>query len=315
MINLSAEQIENKLTPAEIIKVVKEGIINWELGNYQVPTRLHLEQNGNTNLVMPALGEHYFCTKLVSVIPSNPQRNLPMIVGTVVLSKSETGETVALLDAPMITALRTAAVGALGLKLISDKNTLKIGVIGLGVQGIWQTIFASSARPIQQVFCYTRTQSKFDFYKKKVLEKCPNLEISWCENADEVVEKAEVIYACTTSSNPIFSNDKKLIENKRFISVGSFRKEMQELPNVVYERADALMIDAEAARQEVGDVINPIHRGDFVENQVFTIGKVFTKKRTISMNANVVFKSVGMAAFDLALASAVYEKISRKEGA
>ena len=309
MLILPAEQIENLLTPSEIIEAVRIGIINCESGVYEVPKRMHLEGKGITNLVMPAMGERYFCTKLVSVVPKNPQEGLPIILGSVILSKMKTGESVAMMDAPMITALRTAAVGALGLDLIASEKVEKIGIIGLGVQGIWQTIFACSVRSVKQVFCYSRTKSRFDFYKKKVLEKCPNLELVWCGNADEVVRKSEVIYACTTSSKPIFSDDEKLIKNKRFISVGSFRKDMQELPDSVYKNADVLMIDSEAAKEEVGDVINSIQQGFFDENQVFTIGKILCRERNIELTQNVVFKSVGMAAFDLALASAVYEKV------
>ena len=313
MLNLSPEIIENSLTPAEIIAIVKAGIIKYETGLYEVPTRLHLESEGITNLVMPATGSNYFCTKLVSVVPSNPQRNLPIVVGTVVLSKMETGETIALMDAPMITALRTAAVGALGVDLISSKKTTKIGIIGLGVQGIWQTIFACAIRAVKEVYCYSRTKARFDFYKKKVLEKCPHVEIIWCENADEVVQKSEVIYGCTTSLKPIFSDDEKLIKNKRFISVGSFQKDMQEFPNAVYENAEVLLIDSAAATHEVGDVINAVENGLVEKNQVFTIGKIYTGERTVELFQNVVFKSVGMAAFDLALASAVYEKVIQDE--
>jgi len=313
MLNLSAEIIENCLTPAEIIEIVKAGIIKCETGLYEVPTRLHLESEGITNLVMPATGKDYFCTKLVSVVPSNPQRNLPIVVGTVVLSKMETGETVALMDAPMITALRTAAVGALGLDLISSKKTTKIGIIGLGVQGIWQTIFACAIRPVKEIYCYSRTKARFDFYKKKVLEKCPDLVINWCENGDEVVQKTEVIYGCTTSVNPIFSDNGNLIKHKRFISVGSFQKDMQEFPDSVYKNAAVLLIDSAAATHEVGDVINAMEHGFLEENQVFTIGKIYTGERSIKTSQNVVFKSVGMAAFDLALASAVYEKVIKDE--
>lgn len=309
MLNLSAETIESILTPAQIIDAVKEGIIKCERGIYDVPTRMHLERPTITNLVMPAVGERYFCTKLVSVVPSNPQRGLPFVLGTVVLSKMETGETVALMDAPMITALRTAAVGALGLDLISPKDIEKIGVIGLGVQGIWQTIFACAVRGIKTVYCYTRTKVRFEEYREKVMEECPHLSIIWCEHADEVVQKSQAIYGCTTSSLPIFSNQEDLVKNKHFISVGSFQKNMQELPDVVYQQADLLITDSAAASHEVGDVINAMNNGFFTQNQLFTIGKVFTGVQKINPEESIVFKSVGMAAFDLAFASAVYEKI------
>jgi len=310
MLILSADVVENSLTPIEIIEATKTGLINCETGVYKVPTRMHLDGEGITSLVMPAIGKKYFCTKLVSVVPSNKQRNLPIIAGSVVLSKIETGETVALLDAPMITGLRTAAVGAIGLELITPKEIDKLGIIGLGVQGIWQTIFACSVRAIKKVYCFSRTQAVFDDYKVKVLSKCPNLELIWCEDGNEVVQKAEVIYTCTTSDKPVFSVDENSIQDKRFISVGSFKIDMQELPNSVYKNADTLLVDTDAARHEVGDVINALKNGFIDDNQVFSLGKVLTKERTISSAQNVVFKSVGMAAFDLALASAVYEKIT-----
>lgn len=310
MLILSADIIEHSLTPIEIIEATKVGLINCETGVYQVPTRMHLEADGITSLVMPAMGEKYFCTKLVSVVPSNKKRNLPIIAGSVVLSKIETGETVALLDAPMITGLRTAAVGAIGFDLIAPKGVEKLGIIGLGVQGIWQTIFACSVRAIKEVYCFSRTKAVFDTYKEKVLRKCPNLELIWCEDGNKVVQKSEVIYTCTTSDNPVFSVHEDLIQEKRFISVGSFKIDMQELPNSVYKNADTLLVDTDAARHEVGDVINALKNGFIEENQVFSLGKVLTKERTISIAQNVVFKSVGMAAFDLALASAVYQKIN-----
>jgi len=308
MLHLSASMIESHLQPLEIIEVLRKGLMNIESGVYQVPKRMHLESQGISYLLMPAMGERYFCTKLVSVVPSNAQRKLPTILGSVLLGKKETGESLALLDAPMITALRTAAVGAIGLDLITPKKIEKIGIIGLGVQGVWQTIFACSIRDVKAVYCFSRTKEKFVSYQRKVLEKCPHLTLVWCENGESVVRESEIIYTCTTSSQPVFSASASSLKNKRFISIGSFQKDMQELPQVVYENAAILLVDTLAAKEEVGDVINAIENNWMEEEQVFEIGKVLTRERKIDVLQNIVFKSVGMAAFDLALASAVYEK-------
>ena len=308
MLDLSAPMIEPLLTPLEIIEVVKKGLLHIESGLYQVPQRMHLTGAGINYLVMPAMGKHYFCTKLVSVVPANASRKLPLIQGSILLGKMETGESIALLDAPMITALRTAAIGALGLDLIAPKGIEKIGIIGLGVQGLWQTIFACAVRKIKQVYCFSRTKEKFEAYQKKVLEKCPHLILTWCENSEAVVRASELIYTCTTSSQPVFFALASAIKNKRFISVGSFLKDMQELPDAVYQNAAILLVDTIAAKKEVGDVINAIEKKWLQEDQVFSVGKILTKERKIEREQNIVFKSVGMAAFDLALASAIYEK-------
>ncbi len=306
MIEISGDTIKSLILPEEVIESVKSGILKLEKGDYKVPERLHLENEHLTYLVMPAMGTTFFCTKLVSFAPNNRELNKPVITGAVILHNARTGIPIALIDAPTITALRTAAVGAIGLELISDPSIHSIGVIGCGTQGLWQAIFANAVREIVNVFCYSRTKQKFETFKRKILQDTPHLNVEWCGHANEVVQKSDVIYGCTTSNDPVFSNDPVLIDGKRFISVGSFRKDMQEFPDAVYQEADHILIDTETAMHEVGDIINSVEKGWKEAHQILTLGAVLSGKTSLDPSANIVFKSVGMAAFDLALAEAVY---------
>lgn len=303
----TAQQIEKMLPIPTILEAVKSGIIKYQNGQYDVPTRMHLEQAGLTYLLMPAIGEKYFCTKLVAVVPNNRSIQLPLVNGTVVLHRKDTGQAIAMMDAPMITALRTGAVGAIGLELITPSDINSIGVIGCGVQGIWQSIFAAHVRPVKEIYCYSRTVARFESYREKVLEKCPNLKLHWCQNPEEVVRKTQAIYACTTSPIPVFDNDPDLVKGKQFISVGSFQKDMQELPEVVYQQAEYLLIDSPAAREEVGDVINALDKGWIKEKHLLDLGQILVQLEHLVQPELTIFKSVGMAAFDLALAVAIAE--------
>jgi len=302
----SKKDIEESISLSEIIQVVRSGIINCESGVYNVPQRMHIEENGLTYLLMPAIGQKYFCTKLVSVIPENSRQNLPIITGTLILNEKSTGLPIAQMDAPTITALCTGAVGAIGLSHISDESIENLGIIGCGIQAIHQTIFDVQIRPIKSVFCTSRTKAKFEHYKESVLKKCPNLEVVWCDTSELVCKKSEAIIACTNSPDPVLPNDWDLLKNKAIVSVGSFKKEMQELPDIVYQKSDVLLVDTMVAKKEVGDVINPIKNGWIEENKVISIGEILTQKKSIK-GKRAVFKSVGMAAFDLALAVAVYQ--------
>lgn len=302
----SKKDIEGSLTFSEMIQEVKKGIINCESGVYNVPRRMHIEEKGLTFLLMPAMGQKYFCAKLVSVVPENSQKNLPIITGTLILNDKSTGLPIAQMDGPTITALRTGAIGAIGLAQISEPDIQKLGIIGCGVQAIYQSIFASEIRPIESIFCSSRTESKFENFKKSVLDKRPNLEVIWCDSPEEVCKKSEAIICCTNSPKPVLPNDWDLLKNKAIISVGSFKKEMQELPDVVYRNSDVLIVDTMVAKKEVGDVINPINNGWILEENVISMGKILTKKKSIKDKISV-FKSVGMAAFDLALAVAIFE--------
>lgn len=310
MIQLNALEVEQVLTPEEIIVSIKKGLIAELRGECYVPQRMHIDKGEETHLLMPAFGKKYNCTKLVSVIPRNSQVNLPVINGVVVLNNALNGLPVAIMDAPMITALRTGAVGAIGLEIISESDIENIGVIGCGVQGIWQTIFAAVLRNVKNVYCYSRSKDKYSDYQQKVIQYCPDIKITICDSPNNVVAKSQVIYTCTNSNNSVFDNNLDLITGKRFISIGSFKKDMQELPDCVYQTAHGLILDTESAKHEVGDVINALSKKLIKEDKVYTLQSMLAKNLRYSEKEPMVFKSVGSALFDLALASSIYEKVS-----
>jgi ornithine cyclodeaminase/alanine dehydrogenase-like protein (mu-crystallin family) len=198
------------------------------------------------------------------------------------------------------------------LNLICDKNISKLGIIGLGVQGYWQAIFAANTRNIVEIHCHSRNKIKFEAFREKVLAKFPQVSIHWSSTSEAVVEASEAIISCTPSKRPVFEAKGMNISEKRFISIGSFTKDMQELPNEVYIQADAMILDTKAAESEVGDVINTLNNNWIPRENIYTLADILSGKRSVDKHSNVVFKSVGMAAFDLALAIAIYEQNRQK---
>lgn len=302
----------NLFSPTEVIDIVRNGIIKYGQGKYHVPDRMHLNRGASTNLIMPAFGEQYYCTKLISVDPQNRNTNLPVISGILVLNNSQNGAILNTMDAPMLTALRTAAVGSIGLELISKKKEINLGVIGLGVQGYWQTLFALSSQSIHEINCFSRSKNRFATFQNEIKRKHPNVLIIWCSSAEEVVRNSDVIICCTTSTRPVFKTKGLDLQLKRFISVGSFSREMQELPDEVYGEADALIIDTASAKTEVGDVINAVENDLISTSNIYALADILNGIESIEFKNNIVFKSVGMAAFDLALAISIYEKYNMK---
>ena len=313
MLILSKDDILSCLTPIEIIEVLRQCFLDLGNGLYDVPKRIHLDQNGVTHLVMPALNQVYFCTKIVSVNPENVNLGLPLIHGTISLNSHKTGQTQAILDASSITALRTAAVGALGLELLSDTSLNHVGIIGLGVQGIWQTIFAHNIRRIKRVYIYARSKGSISNYQTIINQRIPDLDLVVCSNADEVVRQSEVIYTCTNSTSPVISNDPELVRSKSFISIGSYRKDMQELPAAVYKQSRQIFLDTVHAKTEVGDIINAIKNSWVLKKSIISLDQLYLKEENdVRPTDQCVFKSVGMAAFDLALSAAVYENVRNR---
>jgi ornithine cyclodeaminase len=80
---------------------------------------------------------------------------------------------------------------------------------------------------------------------------------------------------------------------------------MQELPDSVYRLAGSVIVDSEHARDEVGDVINPLKRGILRETAIVPISDYVTGQRVADRDATLVYKSVGAAFYDLFVARAM----------
>jgi ornithine cyclodeaminase/alanine dehydrogenase-like protein (mu-crystallin family) len=308
---LSAADVEGLCLPPAIIGAVEAAARCLEAGSASVPSRLHLDWGSNTLLVMPAVAEDTFGTKLVSVVPGNAARGLAVINGLMVLNEGDTGVLLALFNAAALTATRTGAVGALGLKYLTPAETTSVGIVGCGVQGTWQAIFACAARPVQEIFCWSRNPASIERFAAIVQRHSPGIPIMPCAHARELLDRTDVVITATRSAEPVLPDDPALLEGKHFVSIGSFKPNMRELPDAVFRLAGHLVLDSEFARHEVGDAIRPVEQGILTERDLFPIGKLVTGERAVDPTRTTAYKSTGMALFDLFVARALYEAADR----
>jgi ornithine cyclodeaminase/alanine dehydrogenase-like protein (mu-crystallin family) len=174
------------------------------------------------------------------------------------------------------------------------------------VQAAWQAIFACAVRPITEVFACSRSASSFERFAETVHSHVPHVRLTSCATARELLERTGTVITATPSKAPVLPDEPTLLEGRHFISVGSFKPAMQELPDSVFRLAGFLAIDSEHAIEEVGDVINPVERGILKECDVFSIGECVTNERVIDTARTTAYKSVGSAMYDLFVADAFY---------
>lgn len=82
---------------------------------------------------------------------------------------------------------RTGAVGAVGLKYTTPENVTRLGVIDVGVQGFWQTIFACSVRDIRSVHFIARSDEKSRRFLDAVSACLPSVQLTRCRDVQEVL--------------------------------------------------------------------------------------------------------------------------------
>lgn len=306
MIVLNEADIIKAVDFNELLKSVEEAFLIQEEGNFNMPDRTHIDHEGNVLLLMPCFTDDYFSTKLVSVFPENKKLGKPAIYGSVVLNDGKTGETLAILNGSKLTALRTGAVGALGLLYTTSKNVKSLGLVGAGIQGFHQVLFACAVREIDNVFIYDPFNQNLDSFINDLKKYLPNVEITNCTRSLELLRNSEAIITATTSMDPVLPDDSSLFEGKHIIALGSYKPEMQELPDSLFKNLAQVFVDTPHAIKESGDLSIRIENELVNKEQIFTLGQLINKEIIINENQTSLFKSVGMALFDLMVARKIY---------
>jgi ornithine cyclodeaminase len=300
MLYLSAKDLLDLVEPNALVAAMEQALRDFTEGKVIIPARQHVDFGENTLLVMPVIGAGAFGVKVVSAVPGNASRGLPLVNGLMTLNDGVTGAPLAVLDAAMLTAQRTGAVGAVGIKHTTGLGIDRIGIIGIGVQGIWQAIFACSVRKVHTIYFIARSDKKAQRFINAVSRSIPSaVRLSRCADVQDLLFRSQVVITATSSRDPVLPVDRDRLKNKHFSSVGSFKPSMQELPNEVYELAQQVFVDTEAAKIEVGDLIGPISSGVLREADIVHIAEVVSGKRAVDTQRTTVFKSVGTALYDL----------------
>lgn len=307
MLILTKKEIENLLSPEEVINAITKAFTLFYQEQFHMPDRMHAHQGDNTLLLMPCFTESCFGTKLVSVNPQNSQKGKPSIYGVMTLNDGETGEPLALLNGAALTAIRTGAVGAIGVKHTSPENSTKLGIIGTGIQGFTQAIFASSIRPVREILVYDRNEEKAKEFIIELKKALPNIEISICSESETLVEQSEIIICTTSSQTPVIPDNSDLLKGKSFIGIGSYKPDMREFPDALFPLVDQVWVDTPFAAKESGDLSIPLSEKKLTANQIKPISELIIKQN-IDQSKTTFFKSVGMALFDVVVAECMYKK-------
>ncbi|HCC69671.1 MAG TPA: ornithine cyclodeaminase [Bacteroidales bacterium] len=310
MIHIQYKEIHSAVSYTGWVDMIEKSFKLEPGKDYIMPLRTHVDFDDNTLLLMPCITENYFSTKLITLFQGNIKKGKEPLQGLVILNKRETGEALAILDAPAITAMRTAAVGSFAVRHLSPVDSSNLGIIGLGTQGLHQALFACSERNIQRLIIYDRNTNAYSAFTERFIKEYPDIEIIIAKNSHHLCENSEIIITATNSGVPVLPDDAQLLKDRTIIGIGSYKKNMREFPDTLYKLADKIYVDSMHGLEESGDLIYPLRKGFLYESDFLIAGQLMkNKKETFSTE---VFKSVGTALFDLLASILVYETLYMK---
>ena len=132
---LSGTAVRHAVSPLEAYGATRAAFVAHARGEWAMQPKLYVTNYPAGDFrAMPALGGGFALLKWVTSFPGNPERGLPTVTGLVLLSDAETGQLLALMDAAAVTALRTAAAGALAAETLGRAGG-STAVVGCGANG------------------------------------------------------------------------------------------------------------------------------------------------------------------------------------
>lgn len=303
----------------ELLDAVEEAYRAVSSGRDHSPLRSGVPFAGGDLLLMPGVsdGAPGATVKVVTVIPQNAERGLPTVQSVVLVFDAATGAPRAVLDGATITAMRTGAASGVATRLLARPDAEVLGLIGAGAQAAWQVRAVMATRPIREVRVFARSSERCAAFVATLADELgPATRVVAVASAREAVRAADVVCCATTSSQPVF--DAAWIRPGTHVNgIGAFQLGMVELPPALFGRASLVAVDATVAvLAEAGDLVAALEAGEIGAADLVEIGTVqrdWVKRRDPS--AITVFKSVGLAAQDVAAASVAMRNLASPDGA
>ncbi|MGO3876288.1 ornithine cyclodeaminase family protein [Psychrobacter celer] len=278
-----------------------------------------------SHLSMPSVvfdGENeYAVVKLVTICPDNPQRDKPTTMAAITVSNNETGDMLAFLDGIYITQVRTAALSGIATKYLANPHSRVAAVVGTGGMAYEQLNAILTVRPdITHVKLWNRTAQTAHQFRDRFIQEYPQwqVDVQVCEHIEEAIREADIINLATRSTAGLFEAA-QIKANVHINAVGAYQATMKEVSNSVIEACDSVIIDdAEGGLHEAGDLIQAHEDSDSAwtwDRLTGTLGDLVNKKISLDVKEDkgmTLFKSVGAASFDAAVALQVAKKAKAK---
>lgn len=323
MLFLNKKDIRKVITMKEVIDCLENVFVEHSNKKTSIPsrTKISIEKQNGISIFMPGYIEkmNALGIKVVSVFPENAKTNKDVTPATMLILDANTGEVKCIMDGTYLTQLRTGAAAGVGTRALSKKDSKTAGIIGTGGQAICQMEAVLATRDIKTYYVYSRNENKKNDFVNRAKEyfKNFNLEIIPTKNSDFLVENSEIITVVTTSKIPVFDGS-FLKKGTHINGVGSFTLEMIELDEkTVLEKADLIYVESlEDAKNEAGELMKPILNGKASMNLIKgEIGEYLQgNKEGRKTNQEItIFKTVGMAAEDIAVGYEIYKKALEKK--
>ncbi len=294
-------------------------------GTAHTPPRMVLPVAPGTHwFVMPswlAAPTDLAAIKLITFSTGNAARGLPAILGDVLVLRASTGQRLALLDGPTVTARRTAALTVLAARRLAANLSGPLLLIGTGVQAEHHALALAASLPLRGLWVRGRTAQRslafaahlrsLGLAAEAVAGSARAIDPGGDDSASDASADpalAEALAGCplvvTATTAQTVCLRGRLRDDAFVAAIGAFTPQMIELAPALSRHiaaAGRIVLDSADARHEAGDLL----AAGIATAQLPTLSDVLHGASAPAGNraaTPVLFKSCGSALWDLAAA-------------
>lgn len=297
---LSADDVRAVTTMPRAIAAMRRGMEALFRGDIDAPLRTPIHQPDGVSFFMPAASRASVGIKIVSVFGNNATNRLPVINGVYVLVDHETGVPVAVMDATYMTALRTGATAGLATDLLARPDAAVLTIFGAGGQAQSLIDGVRVVRPIEEI----RVVSKGGASAQRLAAQQAIPSMAFVD-ARQALDGTDVVITATPSTEPLFATT--LLNSPVHISaIGSYSLEMRELPADCFADADVVVEHRASAIAESGEINDALDQKVIGPDALIELGALIAGEADLAGHRRTIFKSMGHAAQDIAIADEIY---------
>ena len=230
------------------------------------------------------------------------------------LYEMATGGLLAQIEADYMGQLRTGAASGVATKYLARKDSRIAAIIGTGGQAKTQLEAVAMVRKLESARAYGRDAAKCAKFCAEMSGRI-GIPVQPCSSAAEAARGADIISAATTASQPVV-HGADLSPGVHINAIGANHAHKRELDDEAVASADVIVVDSvEQSRQEAGDLIIAFHGDEICWTGVKKLSEIVAGKASgrTSDSEVTLFKSNGIASWDLAVAMRVYA-LAREKG-
>ena len=229
------------------------------------------------------------------------------------LYEMRSGNLLAFIEADYMGQLRTGAASGVATHFLARKDAKIAGIIGSGGQAKTQLEAVAHVRKLEAARVFSRSAAHREAFAREMSQRT-GVPVEAGASAAEAVRDADIVCTATTASHPVVRGA-DLARAVHINAIGANHSNKRELDEEAVASADVIVVDSvEQSRQEAGDLILAFHGDEICWTGVKKLSEVVAGKTTgrTSDSEVTLFKSNGIASWDLAVAMRVYAAAKQK---